>query len=173
MWDPLVRIGHWALLACVIGAWLTGENTGRWHEWLGYATLFIVALRLVWGVAGSGYARFTKFVRGPRNTFSYARLFFTASEPRYVGHNPLGAWMIVALLGVVVATGITGWAFTTDAFWGDPLMSDLHEGLAIALLVLAALHLTGVVFASLRHRENLVASMVHGHKRAPGNDDIA
>jgi len=173
VWDPLVRVGHWTLVVCIAGAWFTRESASRWHEWLGYAALGVVAMRIVWGFTGGRHARFARFIRGPRGTLCYARNFFAAKAPRHVGHNPLGAWMIIALLGVVAATSLTGWAYTTDAFWGDPLMGQLHEGLATTLLVLAALHLAGVIFASLRHRENLVGAMVHGRKREAAGDDIA
>jgi cytochrome b len=98
VWDPLVRGGHWALAASVAAAWLTREGWGVWHDWTGYATLLLVAARIAWGWAGPRYARFAQFVHGPAETLRYAGRALVGSEPRYVGHNPLGAWMIVALL---------------------------------------------------------------------------
>jgi cytochrome b len=172
VWDPLVRTGHWLLAGAVAAAWLTSEGGGRWHEWIGYAALALVAVRVAWGFIGSRHARFAQFLRGPFHTLHYARQALAGSEPRHVGHNPLGAWMIVALLTVVAATGLTGWLFTTDAFWGDERVEDLHEALATTLLVLVPLHVAGVVVASLRHRENLAGAMVHGRKRPPTGDDI-
>ena len=68
VWDPIVRVGHWLLALTVLFAWLTRHSPGPWHEWIGYASLAIVAVRLVWGWRGSGYARFADFVRGPRET---------------------------------------------------------------------------------------------------------
>jgi cytochrome b len=173
VWDPWVRTGHWTLAASVAAAWLTREGWGAWHEWVGYAALLLVALRLAWGWAGPRYARFAQFVRGPRETMGYARAVLGGLERRYVGHNPLGAWMILALLAVTALASLSGWLYTTDAFWGDERVEDLHEALAMLLLALAALHVTGVVGASLRHRENLVGAMIHGRKRPPAGDDVA
>jgi cytochrome b len=173
VWDPLVRSAHWLLALAVAAAWWTRAGWGRTHEWLGYATLLLVVLRVLWGVVGSRDARFAQFVRGPSTTLHYAREVLAGHERRHVGHNPLGAWMIVALLAVTALAGITGWIYTTDAFWGDARIERLHAFFATALLVLVPLHVAGVLVASWRHRENLAAAMVHGRKRAAQGDDIA
>jgi len=175
VWDPLVRVAHWTLAAGVLGAWLTGELEGEAalvHEWLGYAVLAIVALRLPWGWIGSRYARFAQFVRGPRATLAYARRVAAGGEPRHVGHNPLGGWMIVALLLTAAATAASGWLYVTDRFRGAEWLEETHEALANALLALIALHVAGVVFSSVRHGENLVRAMITGRKRAPGPGDV-
>lgn len=166
VWDPLVRIGHWALVASVALAWLTRHSAGSWHEWLGYAALAIVGIRLLWGWVGTKRARFADFVRGPRATLSYAQQTLRGQEPRHLGHNPLGAWMIIALLVTVSLVGFTGWLYTTDRYWGVEWVEELHELLANLLLMLVALHVGGVLYASWRHRENLIGAMVHGRKRA-------
>ena len=118
-------------------------------------------------------ALFAQFVRSPSATLAHARLAVAGREPRHIGHNPLGGWMIVALLVATALAAGSGWLYVTDAYWGDEHVENLHQALAIALLALAALHVLGVVAASLRHRENLVASMFHGRKRAPADDDVA
>ena len=170
VWDPLVRVAHWTLVTCVLAAWLTAELESeagrRAHEWLGYAALAVIAVRVVWGWAGAGYARFSDFVRGPAQTMAYARLVAARAEPRYLGHNPLGGWMIVLLLVVIALVGLSGWLYTTDQYWGVEWVGQLHEALTNALLALVALHVGGVALASYRHRENLVAAMLHGRKRA-------
>lgn len=166
VWDPLVRIGHWLLVATIVAAWLTRKGGGIWHEWLGYAALATVAARCIWGWCGTSNARFSSFVCSPAATFRYAREMFTGREARYLGHNPLGAWMIVALLLTVILVGASGWLYTTDRFWGVEWVETLHATLAEALLWLASAHIAGVLYASFRHRENLVAAMVHGRKRA-------
>lgn len=173
VWDPLVRAGHWILAASIAAAWLTRKGWGAWHEWVGYAALALVALRLVWGWTGPRYARFAQFVHGPVETLRYARRTLSAEEPRHIGHNPLGAWMILALLALTALTAISGWIYTTDRFWGDERIENLHDALATALLALVALHVAGVVIASLRHRENLIAAMVHGRKRPPAGNDVS
>jgi cytochrome b len=173
VWDPLVRVLHWALVASVAAAWLTKEGWGRWHEWIGYMSLAVVAVRIAWGWSGSRYARFSQFVRGPRAVLRYAVCVLAGSEPRYIGHNPLGGWMIVALIVDIVLVGSSGWLYTTDAYWGVEWVEDLHEALATLLLVLIALHVAGVIAASVRHRENLAGAMVHGRKRPPESGEIA
>jgi cytochrome b len=176
VWDPLSRIAHWALAVSVLIAWITSEveleAAKRVHDWAGYAALAVVALRIVWGGVGPRHARFGEFVLSPSRTWSYARAVMARSEPRYLGHNPLGGWMVVALLAMAAAAGLSGWVSVTDRFWGVEWVQELHEALANALLLLIALHIAGVVFTSLRHRENLVRAMVSGRKRGPRPGDI-
>jgi cytochrome b len=176
VWDPLVRIAHWGLAAGVLGAWLTGEMDGRTaaalHEWLGYAVLAVIALRVPWGWIGTRYARFSQFVRPPRQTLAYARALVAGGAPRHVGHNPLGGWMIVALLVMAAATALSGWLYVTDRFRGEEWLEETHEALADGLIALVALHLAGVAFSSLRHGENLVRAMITGRKRAPAPGDV-
>ena len=169
VWDAFVRLAHWTLVSCVIAAWFA---RGAPHEWLGYAALVVVMLRIAWGFAGPRYARFAQFVRGPSATLAYAGRVLGRSEERHVGHNPLGAWMIVALLAMLLAVSASGWLATTDRYWGVEWVQDLHEALADVLVALALLHVGGVVYSSLRHRENLVAAMITGRKRPPAAGDV-
>lgn len=164
VWDPVVRVLHWSLVATVAASWATHE-AGVIHEWLGYAALGVAMLRIVWGFAGTPNARFADFIRRPSATLAYARRLLRGAEERHLGHNPLGAWMILALLGTVTLVCLSGWVYTLDAFWGDERVEEIHEALSNTLLVLIALHVAGVVFTSRRHRENLVAAMWHGRKR--------
>jgi cytochrome b len=177
VWDPLVRIAHWTLVAGVLGAWITAEMDGKAaeavHEWLGYLVLAVLALRLPWGWIGTRYARFSQFVRRPGETLAYVKAVAAGTEPRHIGHNPLGGWMIVALVVAAAAAAASGWLFVTDRFWGEEWLEETHEVLANTLLALVALHVAGVVFSSLRHRENLVRAMFTGRKRAPGPGDVA
>ena len=131
---------------------------------MGYAALALVLLRLFHGLLGPTKARFIRFVAGPRQTLSYISKLMQGREPRYLVHNPLGSWMVVALLTAIFATGITGWLFTTDRFWGVEWMLNLHAWLADILLALITIHIAGVVFMSVRHGENLAVAMVHGRK---------
>jgi cytochrome b len=149
----------------VLGSWITHEGGGRLHEWLGYASFAIVAARVVWGFVGIGYARFSSFVVSPKVGIAYARKISSHTEPRYLGHNPLGGWMIVALIIMVSLTGLTGWLYTTDRFWGDARMESLHNWCSNGLIALIAIHIAGALFSSRRHRENLVKAMFTGWKR--------
>jgi cytochrome b len=166
VWDPIVRVGHWLLALTVLFAWLTRHRPGPWHEWIGYASLAIIAARLVWGWRASGHARFADFVRGPRETLAYTRALLGGREPRTLGHNPLGGWMIIALLVTATIVGASGWLYTTDRFWGVEWVETLHRRSTNVLWTLVGLHVAGVLYTSLRHRENLAGSMLHGRKRA-------
>ena len=172
VWDPVVRILHWALAVSVAAAWLTKEGWGRYHEWIGYAALALVAARIAWGFVGPSYARFAQFACAPPQVLHYAARVLARTEPRHIGHNPLGGWMVVTLIVAVLLSGVSGWLYTTDAFWGVEWVERLHDALATLLLVLVAAHIAGVVFTSIRHRENLVGSMLHGRKRAPQSTDV-
>jgi cytochrome b len=165
VWDLLVRLLHWSLLASVVGAWLTREGNEVLHEQLGYAALAIIVTRVIWGFVGPRYARFTDFVRSPQETTAYLMAAIAHREPRHIGHNPLGGWMIVMLLATVAGICVTGWLYTTDAYWGVAWVGELHEDLTDLLMVLVALHVIGVILTSIRQKENLVKSMVTGRKR--------
>jgi cytochrome b len=169
VWDPLVRAAHWLLVVSVSVAWLTRHASGKWHEWLGYTVLGIVCVRVLWGFFGSRHARFSDFVSGPRKTLYYARRLLQGREERHIGHNPLGAWMIVAFIFTITGVCVSGWLYTTDRFWGIEWVETLHRTASNALWVLVLLHVAGVVYTSLRHRENLVGAMLHGKKSVPVN----
>lgn len=164
VWDPLVRVSHWLGVALVTTAWLTHHGPPAVHDGAGYALLALIAVRIVWGVIGPRKARFAGFLRSPRKTWRYARAIFGGRERRYLGHNPLGGWMILALLLALATACISGWLYTTEAYWGVAWVERVHRASAVSVLVLAAIHVAGVVFTSIRQRENLAAAMVHGRK---------
>jgi cytochrome b len=176
VWDRFVRVAHWSLAVCVLAACLTAElklkSAEPLHEWLGYAALAVIAMRLAWGWIGPNYARFRQFVAGPARTFSYAKAVLRGDEPRHLGHNPLGGWMIVALLATAALASLSGWLSVTDRFWGVEWVQEAHEALGNAVVALAALHVAGVVYTSWRQRENLAAAMLSGLKRPPGPGDV-
>ena len=172
VWDPLVRVFHWCLVASFAIAWLSADEWDDLNIWAGYAAAALIAFRLVWGLMGTRYARFAQFVRSPGTVAAYLRDILTGRERRYLGHNPAGGLMILALIGCMAALCLTGWLYTTDAFWGVEWVEETHEVLANALLALVGLHVAGVIIAGLRHRENLVRAMVTGRKRAPEPQDV-
>ena len=183
IWPLWLRLGHWTGVVCVLVCSLSGF--GWWgssdlHETAGWVLVALVLGRLCAGLgarrqAGQrpSWTRWAQFVRGPGRTLAYGRALLHGRAPRHLGHNPLGAWMIVALLGALAALGVTGGLLTTDAWWGDPDLAGLHEALALGLLGLVAGHLTGVVGMSWGHRENLVAAMLTGRKRRRGDEPDA
>jgi cytochrome b len=177
VWDRFVRAAHWGLAACVLTAWISAELKAKSaepvHEWSGYAVLVVIALRFVWGWIGPQYARFEQFIAGPSRTLAYAKAVLQRTEPRHIGHNPLGGWMIVALLVTAALASLSGWLSITDRFWGVAWVQETHHVLGDGLIVLAALHVAGVVYTSLRQGENLVAAMWSGVKRPPEPGDVA
>ncbi|AXS41775.1 cytochrome b/b6 domain-containing protein [Breoghania sp. L-A4] len=165
VWDPLVRLFHWSLVAAFVFAYATGDEWGAAHEKAGYVIAGLVALRVVWGFVGSRHARFRDFVRGPKAVGAYLRDSATRKAPRHLGHNPAGGAMVIALLVMLSLITATGVMMTMDRFWGVEWVEEAHEIVVNLTLGLIALHLAGVAFASLAHGENLVRAMITGRKR--------
>lgn len=172
VWDLPTRVFHWSLAASFAGAWLTAESE-RWrdiHVALGYTLAGLIAFRMVWGVVGSRYARFSGFVFPPSRVVGYLKSLLTGTPEHHLGHNPAGALAIfgLLLLGVVVAA--SGYANYQEL--GGEWLEELHEGAANAMLGLVFIHLAGVVVSSFLHRENLVRSMITGWKQGRSGDGI-
>ena len=174
VWPPVVRWGHWALAACVLGCLLQRDG-GSWHERMGYTALALALGRCALGWFSSlRHLRFAAFVHGPAATWAYARALFTRSEPRHLGHNPLGGWMIVALLLAVTLAGASGALYVTDRYWGDDTVHAIHRFIGWSFAVLVPLHVGGVFLTSILQRENLLGALLSGCKRpaAPGDIDL-
>ena len=165
VWDPLVRVFHWSLATLFLAAYATGEDTGQVHIAAGYGIAGLIALRIGWGFVGPRHARFSNFVRSPREVLAYLRDVALLRAPRYLGHNPAGGAMIIALLVMLVGTATTGYMMTTDAFWGAKWVEEIHEPFANLTVGLVVLHVLGVLLSSFLHGENLVKSMITGQKR--------
>jgi cytochrome b len=172
VWDLLIRLLHWSLASSFFAAYFTRHVPGPWHEWLGYLALAIIVARVFLGFSGSHYARFSQFIRPFGYTLTYCRDVISGHHRRYLGHNPLGAWMVVALLLLSLATCLSGWLYTTDRFWGVEWVEDLHDALTWATLGLIVVHVAGIFITSFHDRENLVAAMLHGRKRVPSREDV-
>ncbi|HEM46800.1 MAG TPA: cytochrome B [Alphaproteobacteria bacterium] len=166
VWDPLVRAFHWSLLAAFFGALLTGDEFERLHVTLGYIVAGLVAFRLVWGVVGTRHARFSDFVYGPKTIAEHLRATMRLRARRYIGHNPAGGAMVIALLVMLAVVSLSGYMMTGGAFRNAEWLEELHEGAAYLTVGLIALHVVGVAVASLEHGEHLVRSMITGRKRA-------
>ncbi len=112
VWDPFVRIFHWSLVALFIVAFVTGDEIEQMHVAVGYTIAGLVAARIVWGFFGSRHARFSDFVRPPAEILDYMRQAIRGRAPRYIGHNPAGGLMTLALLGMIIAISGTGFMMT-------------------------------------------------------------
>lgn len=166
VWDPLVRLFHWSLVGLFAFSYLTGDEWKAAHIYSGYAIAGLVAFRVVWGLLGPRHARFSDFIYHPLTVLKFLADTVAMRAKRYIGHNPAGGMMVVALLVVISAIAATGYMMTTDAFWGVEWVEEAHEAgvnIAIGLIVL---HILGVVLASVEHRENLARAMITGRKRS-------
>ncbi|MBV0934116.1 cytochrome b/b6 domain-containing protein [Marinobacterium weihaiense] len=178
VWDIFVRLFHWSLAASILFAWWSGEQGGNWMEWhmyAGYSVLGLVLFRLMWGFAGSHYARFAEFVRSPVHTLRYGLKLARHEEPHYTGHNPLGGWMVLALLLLSAAQAGTGLFANDEIFTEGPLVHLVSYDLSVeitrwhklifdGLLIAIGLHLLGVLVHQVFKREKLIQAMLHGRK---------
>ena len=179
VWDPLVRFFHWGLAASFTIAFVTEDDLLGLHVRAGYVILGLVSIRLVWGLIGPRHARWSDFITGPLEILAYLKAAIQSRAVRHLGHNPAGGAMVVALLLSLTAAGISGIAVYGAQELSGPMaplfiglsdgwahtLEDIHEILANLTLLLVFLHLAGVAWASLQHRENLVRAMITGRKR--------
>jgi cytochrome b len=178
VWDLPTRILHWLLVVLVPLSWWTAETERMdWHRYSGYTLLGLVGFRIYWGFFGSSTARFARFVTGPRTVVNYLKGTWT----RVPGHNPLGAWSVLALLALLatqIALGL--FAVDVDGIESGPLSrfvsfeagrasAGWHEDVFDVLLAFIALHLVAVAYYLVVRKQDLVSAMVHG--QAPHSPD--
>jgi cytochrome b len=164
VWDLPTRLFHWMLVASFAGAWLTAdsERYRDLHVMLGYTLAGLIGFRLVWGLVGSRYARFSEFVRGPAAVRDYLGSLLAGRPQAQVGHNPAGGVAILLLLALGVVASVTGWAVYEDV--GGEWLEEAHELASNAMLALVGVHIVAVLVSSRLHGENLVRSMLTGYK---------
>jgi len=181
VWDVPVRLFHWLLVAAVAFSWWSAEEGGvmlKYHMWSGYGIFGLVLFRLGWGFAGSSYARFASFVHGPRRVLGTLGELFSARPLAWAGHNPLGGWMVLALLAVLAVQVATGLFANDDLFNEGPLyarvgkdasdwLTGAHHVNFSVLMVLAGVHVLAIVWHRLRKGEHLVRAMFTGRKQLP------
>ena len=172
VWDPVVRIFHWTLVAGFIANMGLVDDGSQAHKIIGYTLLGAIGLRLIWGFVGTRHARFSDFVPGPRRLLDYLGQLLRGREPRHVGHNPAAAMMMLALIGLMILVGISGWMMTLDRYWGEEWLEEVHEVLANSILVLMVIHVLAALFSSFKHHENLILAMITGRKRAASATDV-
>lgn len=173
VWDLPLRIFHWALAICVIAAYISqniGGNAMVWHGRFGLAVLGLVSFRLVWGFVGSTNARFINFVRGPTSIKAYLRGQWSG-----LGHNPLGALSVVAILSVLLALTLTGLFANDDILFEGPLyalidknlsdqLTTIHQWLEPFILSLVAIHVAAIGFYVWMKKQSLIRPMLTGWK---------
>lgn len=200
VWDIGVRVFHWGLVALFVLAYITGEGEEEsavfsLHAWAGYIIIGLLAFRIIWGFVGSRHARFSDFIYAPGEVFAYLKGLLISKPKHYLGHNPAGGLMVIAMLLTLIVVSWTGlmaygsegkgplaqadislvataqadgWEYDEhEGAEGDEFWEELHEGSVNFMLLLIVLHLTGVAVSSIQHRENLPRAMLTGWKKRP------
>lgn len=166
IWDIPTRLFHWLLASgfsiAAVFALLLGDDSPLfpYHSIIGLSLAIMVGLRLFWGVAGTRFARFSSFAFGPRAVLGYLSGVARGTGSRHIGHNPASAYAIYAMLCLILALAVTGIMMGT----GDQSVKEIHEFLAYSMLAVVGAHVLGVLVHTIRFKENITASMIHGYK---------
>lgn len=182
VWDLPVRLFHWLIAALAAICIVTGKLGLDWldvHMTSGYGVLTLVLFRLIWGVVGGHHARFASFVRGPAAVARHAAGLFRKDAPPSLGHNPLGGWSVMAMLGALLLQASTGLFANDDIFTQGPLyplvskstsdiLTRIHRLNADVTSVLIAIHIAAVLFYLVVKGDNLIMPMIHGRKHWRG-----
>jgi cytochrome b len=169
VYDLPTRVFHWLFAGIFVTAFFIAKTFDddsayfSFHMLLGFVLAAIVALRVIWGVVGSRYARFSSFALNPLDLIRYFRELFGAKPARSLGHNPASSWAALLMMGLAVGLAITGYLMTSG---NKETFEDVHELLANAFAVTAIVHVAGVSFHTLRHRDAIALAMVIGKKKA-------
>jgi cytochrome b len=185
VWDLPTRLFKWLLVVLVVFQVVTGKVAGdwlKWHFWSGYAILTLLIFRIFWGFVGSTTARFSDFVKGPFAGLAHLREVLGPGAPRESGHNPVGGWMVVALILALLVQAGSGLFTTDDIFTDGPLvakasedwvksMTSLHKRWINLIFIMVALHVLAAVLYLVVKKQNLIAAIITGRK--PRDDVVA
>lgn len=179
VWDPLLRAGHWGLVAAFSLAYSTGEELRPVHVYAGYSVFGIVVFRAVWGFIGPSPARFVDLLRPWAAVRAHFLSLMRLAPDRYLGHTPAGGWMVAMLLFALLATALSGVVLDNvqqsamaqaSVLEGEgeqfEFLEEIHEFFANLALLLVGFHIAGVVVESLLTGENLPKAMLTGRKRS-------
>ncbi len=165
VWDVPTRIFHWLLVICFAGAWLTAESERLQmiHYAFGYSACALVFFRLLWGVIGTKYARFSQFIKNPKEMVTHIKSLLIGHQDISPGHNPVGGIVMFGLMLIILLIGLSGYLSVKEIF-GD-FMSEMHEVVSNLALGLVAIHIVAAVIMSVLQKENLISAMVTGKKQ--------
>jgi cytochrome b len=191
-WDLPTRLFHWALVLVLAAGWASyeykeaiGDNTMQWHRYNGYAALILIVWRLMWGIVGSSTSRFRVILTWPWNAARYGVDLVRGRQRKFLGHNPLGSYMVLALLAAVTFQTVLGLLSTEHNYltWGPlshlvgdetgKLVTRWHRQFFDILLILVAIHVTANILYGLIKKEPVVKAMVTGRKPAADYADAS
>ncbi|MGB7271107.1 MAG: cytochrome b/b6 domain-containing protein [Albidovulum sp.] len=173
VWDPVVRIFHWALVLCFGANALVVDAESDLHQTIGYVVVGLIGLRIVWGLVGTRHARFSDFPPSIAASLDQMADMATGRRHIHLGHSPLGALMIYNLLLGLIATGLTGYMMTTNSWFGVHWVKEAHEIVVTWMEISVVGHILAVIFESRRLKVNLAGSMVTGVKTVPAKNSPA
>jgi cytochrome b len=170
VWSLFVRVSHWVLVAAFFTAFFTRDS--EWtlliHANAGYIAGWMILARICWGLIAKGYENFRAFPPDVKEAVRYALSFFSGHAKRYIGHNPAGSIVIYGMLTFGLLTVISGIVVYNDGYlpFKSAPLQYFHEYMSWTWVGLVAAHITGVIAESLLHRDNLIAAMITGNKKA-------
>ncbi len=181
VWDLPIRLFHWLLVICIIGSLISvnlGGNAIEWHAYFGYSILTLLIFRILWGFVGSKHARFASFLPTREAIFNYLQ----GKSPRYLGHNPIGALSVFALLLVLSVQVITGLFVDDEIAFQGPLakyvpnflvsiLSEIHEGNQVLIYTLITIHIVAIWFYKRFKGDNLIKPMLVGDKEIDPSEE--
>lgn len=177
VYDLPMRVVHWIFAALFIVAFLIAKTVDdesaafSYHMLAGFLLVFTVLLRILWGFVGSKYSRFSSFALYPKDLVSYFTTMLSGENRKWAGHNPASSWASLAMFGCALGLGVTGYLMASGQ---KETFEDLHEIFANGFLVVVLMHVAGIILHSLRHRDGIAFSMVHGEKNdIEENDSIS
>ena len=181
VWDLPIRVFHWLLVLCIIGSLVSvnlGENAIEWHAYFGYSVLTLLIFRIVWGFVGSTHARFASFLPNRESVLNYLQ----GKAPRVLGHNPIGALSVFALLLVLSVQVLTGLFVDDEITFQGPLakyvpnwvvsfFSEIHEGNQVVIYILITIHIAAILYYKKFKGEDLIKPMISGDKEIDPSEE--
>jgi cytochrome b len=181
IWDLPIRLFHWLLLVCIVGSFASinlSDEFVQWHAYFGYSILILLIFRIIWGFVGSTHARFSSFIPSKKTIFDYLQ----GRSPQVLGHNPLGAVSVFALLFALSIQVFTGLFIDDEVSFQGPLekyvsssvssfLSEIHEVNQVVILALIVIHIAAIIFYKKFKGEDLIHPMISGDKEIDPSEE--